>query len=92
MELASKIISRRNVHSEKVVPHYHNLNINSKSTTLALGRKKEIRSMFHSIEKWNPETETWSILETQLDEKLVHFELEVPLDKTNETLRGTGLQ
>ena len=48
--------------------------------------------MFHSKEKWNSATETWSILETQLDEKLVHFELDLPLDKTNKTLIGTGLQ
>ena len=48
---------------------------NGDSTTLALGGKDDDRNALKSIEKWNPETETWSEVEEQLDEKRNSFGL-----------------
>ena len=47
----NNIKGERNVHSERVVPHHHNLNINSKSATLARGRKGGVLDQCF-IEKW----------------------------------------
>ena len=42
---------------------------NGDSTTLALGGYNDDDNWLKSIEKWNPETETWSEVEEQLEEK-----------------------
>ena len=52
---------------------------NGDSTTLALGGIDYDDNELKSIEKWNPETETWSEVEEQLEEKRSSFGLvEVP--------------
>ena len=48
---------------------------NGDSTTLALGGWDDDNNELKSIEKWNPETETWSEVEDQLEEKRAHFGL-----------------
>ena len=47
---------------------------NGDSTTLALGGRGD-DNYLKSIEKWNPETETWSEVEDQLEEKRIAFGL-----------------
>ena len=48
---------------------------NGDSTTLALGGEDDDYNKLKSIEKWNPETETWSEVEEQLEEKKSFFGL-----------------
>ena len=48
---------------------------NGDSTTLALGGRVDVSNTLKSIEKWNPETETWSEVEEQLEEKRGGFGL-----------------
>ena len=48
---------------------------NGDSTTLALGGLDDDANGLKSIEKWNPETETWSEVEEQLEEKRRGFGL-----------------
>ena len=48
---------------------------NGDSITLALGGEDNYYNVFKSIEKWNPETETWSEAEDQLEEKRSGFGL-----------------
>ena len=48
---------------------------NGDSTTLALGGRVDVSNTLKSIEKWNPETETWSEVEDQLEEKRESFGL-----------------
>ena len=48
---------------------------NGNSTTLALGGYDDDDNRLKIIEKWNPETETWSEVEEQLEEKRSHFGL-----------------
>ena len=48
---------------------------NGDSTTLALGGLDDDNNALKSIEKWNPETETWSEVEDQLEEKRESFGL-----------------
>ena len=48
---------------------------NGDSTTLALGGYDYDGNRLKSIEKWNPETETWSEVEDQLEEKRDGFGL-----------------
>ena len=49
---------------------------NGDSTTLALGGRDDGNyNDLKSIEKWNPETETWSEVEEQLEEKRQGFGL-----------------
>ena len=47
---------------------------NGDSTTLALGGDDGFNQL-KSVEKWNPETETWSEVEDQLEEKRRGFGL-----------------
>ena len=42
---------------------------NGDSTTLALGGYNDDDNWLKSIEKWNPETETWSEVGEQLEER-----------------------
>ena len=51
------------------------INNNGDSTTLALGGYNDDGNQLKSIEKWNPETETWSEVEDQLEEKRRAFGL-----------------
>ena len=46
---------------------------NGDSTTLALGGADGPGNWLKSIEKWNLETETWSEVEDQLEEKRLYF-------------------
>ena len=46
---------------------------NGDSTTLALGGRDDDNNQLKSIEKWNPDTETWSEVEDQLEEKRYYF-------------------
>ena len=46
---------------------------NGDSTTLAVGGRGVGDSYLKTIEKWNPETETWSEEEDQLGEKKGFF-------------------
>ena len=48
---------------------------NGDSTTLALGGYNDDDNWLKSIEKWNPETETWSEVEDQLEEMKYYFGL-----------------
>ena len=48
---------------------------NGDSTLLALGGEDDDYNELKSIEKWNPETETWSEVEDQLEEKRRNFGL-----------------
>ena len=48
---------------------------NGDSTTLALGGYNDDDNVLKSIEKWNPETETWSEVGEQLEEKRAAFDL-----------------
>ena len=45
------------------------------SRSLALGGNDDYYNAFKSIEKWNPETKTWSEVKDQLEEKKASFGL-----------------
>ena len=47
--------------------------INGDFTTLALGGWDADGNDLNTVEEWNPETESWSTMETQLKEKRERF-------------------
>ena len=55
--------------------HMITIDNNGDSTTLALGGYDDDNNKLKSIEKWNPETETWSEVEEQLEERKSGFGL-----------------
>ena len=55
--------------------HMITIDNNGDSTTLALGGDYDNSNWLKSIEKWNPETETWSEEEAQLEERRSRFGL-----------------
>ena len=53
--------------------HIISFNNNGDSTTLALGGYDGDSNVLNSVEEWNPETESWSTVETRLKEKRNRF-------------------
>ena len=53
--------------------HVITFDINGDFTTLALGGYDGDSNVLNSVEEWNPETESWSTLETRLKEKRNRF-------------------
>ena len=76
LDLTSRTISKGgNLVTPRRRFHMITFDNNGDSTTLALGGKDDDRNALKSIEKWNPETETWSEGEEQLEEKRSDFGL-----------------
>ena len=76
LDLTSRTISKGgNLVTPRRWFHIITLDNQGDSTTLALGGKDDDRNALKSIEKWNPETETWSEVEEQLEEKRYFFGL-----------------
>ena len=75
LDLTSRTISKGgNLVTPRIGFHMITIDNNGDSTTLALGGEDDY-NVFKSIEKWNPETETWSEVEEQLEEKRRAFGL-----------------
>ena len=73
LDLTSRTISKGgNLVTPRTFFHMITIDNNGDSTTLALGGFDGVDTL-KSIEKWNPETETWSELEVQLEEKRNKF-------------------
>ena len=69
LDLTSRTISKGgNLVTPRYFFHMITIDNNGDSTTLALGGYDGANAL-QSIEKWNPETETWSEVEEQLEEK-----------------------
>ena len=76
LDLTSRTISKGgNLVTPRSSFHMITINNNGDSTTLALGGRDDDDNRLKSIEKWNPETETWSEVEDQLEEKRSTFGL-----------------
>ena len=70
LDLTSRTISKGgNLVTPRKRFHMITMDNNGDSTTLALGGRDDDGNVLRSIEKWNPETETWSEVEEQLEEK-----------------------
>ena len=55
--------------------HTITFNNNGDFTTLALGGSDDDGNELNTVEEWNPETESWSTVETRLKEKRENFGL-----------------
>ena len=76
LDLTSRTISKGgNLVTPRCYFHMITFDNNGDSTMLALGGYDDNSNALKSIEKWNPETETWSEVEDQLEEKRAHFGL-----------------
>ena len=76
LDLTSRTISKGgNLVTPRRFFHMITIDNNGDSTTLALGGRDDDYNELKSIEKWNPETETWSEVEEQLEEKRFGFGL-----------------
>ena len=76
LDLTSRTISKGgNLVTPRRRFHMITFDNNGDSTTLALGGRDAYYNELKSIEKWNPETETWSEVEEQLEEKRRSFGL-----------------
>ena len=76
LDLTSRTISKGgNLVTPRRFFHMITFDNNGDFTTLALGGEVNIYKVLKSIEKWNPETETWSELEDHLEEMRVAFGL-----------------
>ena len=76
LDLTSRTISKGgNLVTPRRFFHMITIDNNGDSTTLALGGFDDDANELKSIEKWNPETETWSKEEAQLEEKRNAFGL-----------------
>ena len=76
LDLTSRTISKGgNLVTPRSSFHMITFDNNGDSTTLALGGADDDDNQLKSIEKWNPETETWSEVEEQLEEKRNSFGL-----------------
>ena len=76
LDLTSRTISKGgNLVTPRSFFHIITFDNQGDSTTLALGGDDDDDYSLKSIEKWNPETETWSELEVQLEEKRNKFGL-----------------
>ena len=76
LDLTSRTISKGgNLVTPRRNFHMITIDNNGDSTTLALGGYDDDDNRLKSIEKWNPETETWSEVEEQLEEKRSSFGL-----------------
>ena len=76
LDLTSRTISKGgNLVTPRRFFHMITFDNNGDSTTLALGGLDGGSNRLKSIEKWNPETETWSEVEEQLEEKRNSFGL-----------------
>ena len=53
--------------------HIISFNNNGDFTTLALGGDDDDSNFLNTVEEWNPETESWSMVETRLKEKRSPF-------------------
>ena len=74
LDLTSRTISKgENLVTPRRWFHMITIDNNGDSTMLALGGYKDDDNSLKSIEKWNPETETWSEVEDQLEEKRLYF-------------------
>ena len=72
LDLTSRTISKGgNLVTPRSWFHMITIDNNGDSTTLALGGEND--NSLKSIEKWNPDTETWSEVEDQLEEKRYYF-------------------
>ena len=70
LDLTSRTISKGgNLVTPRSSFHMITIDNNGDFTTLALGGEDDDDNELKSIEKWNPETETWSEVEEQLEEK-----------------------
>ena len=70
LDLTSRTISKGgNLVTPRASFHMITFDNNGDSTMLALGGYDDNSNALKSIEKWNPETETWSEVEEQLEEK-----------------------
>ena len=76
LDLTSRTISKGgNLVTPRRGFHMITFDNNGDSTTLALGGYDDDNNKLKSIEKWNPETETWSEVEEQLEERKSAFGL-----------------
>ena len=76
LDLTSRTISKGgNLVTPRRWFHMITIDNNGDSTTLALGGKDDDDNVVKSVEKWNPETETWSEVEEQLEEERYNFGL-----------------
>jgi len=76
LDLTSRTISKGgNLVTPRRFFHMITFDNNGDSTTLALGGYNDDDNWLKSIEKWNPETETWSEVEEQLEEEKSSFGL-----------------
>ena len=76
LDLTSRTISKGgNLVTPRSDFHMITIDNNGDSTTLALGGLDDDDNRLKSVEKWNPETETWSEVEDQLEEKRSGFGL-----------------
>ena len=76
LDLTSRTISKGgNLVTPRASFHMITFDNNGDSTTLALGGLDDDDNTLKSVEKWNPETETWSEVEDQLEEKRGGFGL-----------------
>ena len=75
LDLTSRTISKgENLVTPRKWFHMVTIDNNSDFTTLALGGY-DGGNVLKSIEKWNPETKTWSEVKDQLEEKKASFGL-----------------
>ena len=76
MDLTSRTISKGgNLVTPREYFHMITFDNHGDSTTLALGGEDDDNNELRSMEKRNPETETWSEMEDQLQEKRYYFGL-----------------
>ena len=76
LDLTSRTISKGgNLVTPRRYFHMITFDNNGDSTTLALGGRDDDDYELKSVKKWNPETETWSEVEDQLEEKRRAFGL-----------------
>ena len=76
LDLTSRTISKGgNLVTPRKYFHMITFDNNGDSTTLALGGEDDDYNVLKSVERWNPETATWSEVEDQLEEKRYYFGL-----------------